>query len=342
MLDSCKSMLEDTFMKSARGTNRPGRGRALLAFAGRAAFALVILASFSAVAFSQTSAPAQSPTPRGYRIVVGDVLQVEVVGRTDISGQYPVNKEGEVFFPVLGSVPAAGRTTNELGTDISRRISLISRDIPQVTVSVVQSFRRKNFVLGAVILPGSFMFAKAPTVWEAISEAGGPADDAELSRVEIVSEAQVAPTIIDVAAAVQAGNIESLPVLRPGDTVRVPRRQGIRGGPGDFVFVFGAVGAQGPQPLSETPDLIRALIRSGPAADADFSSVEIVRKNGQRVTSMKVSLKDYMANASLMGNPELQSGDTIYLTRKTPLGIWRIGGIALGVLTSIAVLTNNL
>lgn len=338
MLDSCKSMLADVFMNSARVPNRPSRGWVFPALAGLAAFGLITLPSLAPIALSQTT---QAP-PRGYRIVVGDVLQVDVVGRSDISGQYPVNKDGDITLLVLGGVTAAGRTTTELGTDISRRISLISRDIPQVTVSVVQAYRRKNFVLGAVILPGSFMFSKSPTVWEAISEAGGPSDDADLSRVEIVSETQVAPTIIDLASAVQAGNLSTLPLLRPGDTVRVPRRLGVRGGPGDFVFVFGAVGAQGSQPLSDAPDLVRALIRSGPAADANFSEVEIVRKSGLRVVSMKVNLSDYLEKANVVGNPELQSGDTIYLTRKVGLGIWRIGGVLLGVLTSIAVLKNNL
>jgi polysaccharide biosynthesis/export protein len=323
-------------MNSTRRFNRPSRDWAVLALAGLAVLAIALL---PAVALPQTAPPA--PTPRGYRIAAGDVLQVDVVGRTDISGQYPVNKDGDVTLPILGTVPATGRTTNELGIDISRRISLISRDIPQVTVSVVQAYRRKNFVLGAVILPGSFMFSKAPNVWEAISEAGGPTDEADLSRVEVVSEMQATPTIVDLASAVQAGNLESLPVLKPGDTVRVPRRLGQRGGPGDFVFVFGAVGVQGSQPLSEAPDLLRALIRSGPAADANFSDVEIVRKSGPRVVSMKVNLDDYLEKATLGGNPELQTGDTIYLARNKNLSPWRIAGIALGVLTSIAVLTNN-
>ena len=133
-------------MKSARGPNRPGR---FLALAGRTAFGFLVLASFSAVAFSQT--PPTTPNPRGYRIAVGDVLQVDVLGRADISGQYPVNKDGEVFLPVLGSVPATGRTTNELGNDISRHTAHLGTS--QVTVSVVQTYRRKNFVLGAVGLP---------------------------------------------------------------------------------------------------------------------------------------------------------------------------------------------
>lgn len=299
--------------------------------------AVLALSGFAAGALSQTA-----QTPRGYRIVASDVLQVDVVGKSDISGQYTVNKDGDITLPALGTVNAAGRTTTELGTDISRRISLVSRDIPQVSVTVVQAYRRKNYILGAVLLPGSFTFAKSPTVWEAISEAGGPADDADLSRVEVVSESQVAPTILDLATTLQGGDLGSLPRLRPGDTVRVPRREGVRGAAGDVVYVFGAVGTQGPQPLGETSDLLRAVIKSGPAGDANLQDVEIVRRSGIRVVSMRVNLRDYVGKASLLGNPELQSGDTIYLKRKDPtVGIWRIAGIALGLATSITIVVHN-
>jgi polysaccharide export outer membrane protein len=309
-----------------------------MALLGLAAFGVAVVASHATDVFAQTA-----PTSRGYRIVAGDVLQVDVVGRSDISGQFPVDKEGSVTLPILGVVTASGRTTTELGTDISRRISLISRDIPQVTVSIVQAYRRKYFVLGAVLLPGSYSFAKPPTVWEAISEAGGPSDDADASAVQVISESQIAPTIVDVAAAVRAGDMTSLPRLRPGDTVRVPRGAGVRGASGDVIYVFGAVGTQGSQPLSESSDLARALIRSAPGPDANLEDVRIVRRSGPRVVTMRINMKDYLRKASLAGNPELQSGDTIYLSRKaSSAGIVRVAGalgVLLGLATSITYLT---
>ncbi len=330
-------MFLDVVVKADPIPKRFQGGWKLLPLLGGGGYAILVLLGFAANALSQTP-----PTPRGYHIAPGDVLQVDVVGRADISGQYTVKKEGNITLPVLGVVTAEGRTTTELGTDISRRISLISRDIPQVTVSVVQAYRRKNYVLGAVLLPGSFTFAKSPTVWEAITEAGGPSDDADLSRVEVLSESKIAPTVVDLAAAVQAGDLSSLPILRPGDTVRVPRREGIRGSLADVVYVFGAVGTQGSQPLSDAGDLLRAVMRSGPAADANLSDVEILRRSGKQVVSMRVNLRDYLGKASLVGNPDLQSGDTIYLKRKDPsVGIWRIAGIALGLVTSITIVAHN-
>lgn len=298
---------------------------------------------FLALALASTAYGDASPTSSAYRILVGDVLQVDVTGRADISGQYTVDKDGGIKLPVIGAVSVEGRTANELGTEISRRISLISRDIPQVTVSVIEAYRRKNFVLGAVLLPGSFSFAKAPTVWEAISEAGGPTEDADLTAVQIISEAQPAPTIVNLAAAVRAGDLASLPRLRPGDTVRVQRTtSGAKGLSADVIYIFGAVATQGSQSLTASPDLMEALIRSNPTAEANLDRVEIVRKTGGHVVSMKVNMRDYLSSASLVGNPQLQPGDTIYITRKrSNTDYFRVVGLMLGFATSIAILTNN-
>jgi len=289
------------------------------------------------------AARAQAPTGSpGYRIASGDVLAVEVSGRSDLSGQFTVNKDGQINLPILGTIRASGRTTNELGTDISRRVSITSREIVQVSVSVLQQYRRKNFVLGAVLLPGTFTFNQAPTVWEAISEAGGPAEDADLSQVQIISESSMVPTIIDLASSVRSGALQSLPLLQPGETVRVPRSP--RGGiTSDIVYVFGAVGAQGAQPLSESSDLVRAVIRSGPAPDADYGKVEIVRKTGTRVVSIRVNMRNYFGEGQVAGNPALENGDTVFLPRKSDALLskgLRSLGIALGLLASLSILTD--
>jgi protein involved in polysaccharide export with SLBB domain len=339
MLTSRMSMSPDVFAKPTRAHGPFVGGGTLRALLHGGASAVLLLFLSVADAHSQTPS-----TVSAYHVVVGDVLQVDVVGRKDISGQYTVDKDGAIKLPVLGSVQAEKRTTSELATDISRRISLVSREVPQVTVSVLESFSRKNFVLGAVMLPGPYSFAKAPTVWEAISAAGGAAENADLSTVQVISESQVTPVIVDLASAMRAGTLASLPRLHPGDTVRVPWGgvANVRGAAEDIVYIFGAVGTQGPQPLTEAPDLVRALIRSGPAADADYTDVMIVRKSGPRVTSMKINMEDYLGKATYAGNPGLQPGDTIYLSRKKEGAskYLRLAGALLGLTATILVFTN--
>src|SRR2546425_5392860 len=124
---------------------------------------------------------AGTPGTPNYRIGAGDILNVEVVGRKDLSAQYTVGQDGVLFMPLTGGVAAEGKTANELSAELARRLSLYDRDITQVNVSVSEFRSQKIFVLGAVLKPGKYSFAQLPTVWDAITEAGGPAEDAQLS-----------------------------------------------------------------------------------------------------------------------------------------------------------------
>src|SRR5215510_10539091 len=100
-----------------------------------------------------TAAMAQQATPAGsekYRIGAGDLLRIEVVGRPDMTGNQTVGTDGTINLPGIGPVKAADRTTAELAIDLSRRISLTQRVIPEVNVTLVESRSRKVFVLGSV------------------------------------------------------------------------------------------------------------------------------------------------------------------------------------------------
>jgi polysaccharide export outer membrane protein len=191
------------------------------------------------------TAAAQSTANTGrYLVQPRDVLRVDVSGRADITGQYTVDVDGAITLPNVGRIPASGRTTDEIATDIARRLSLISREVPLVNVSLVESSAAKYFVLGAVLLPGAYNFPQPPTVWEAIAKAGGASDDANLAAVEIISPSQIGPTVVDVAGAIRGSTLSSLPHLRPGDTVRVPRTNEAQASAAGIVYIFGAVSTQ--------------------------------------------------------------------------------------------------
>jgi len=293
---------------------------------------------------SQGTAPtrtaANPETAAPYRIGAGDVLRVDVAGRTDLTGVYTVSAEGALVLPVIGTVQVDSRTLAEIRTDLMRRVSLFDRTGPQVTVAIVEYKSRRVFVLGAVTLPGIYGFAEMPNIWDAIAEAGGPAEDADLSKVEIIAGdagSGKRSTAVDVGTPVLGGHTENLPRLRPGDTVRVPR---IVAGQitSSTVLLFGAVMKPGPLPYDQAPDLATALGRSGgPTIDAKLSRVGIVRRNGSRLIHLRVNLDDYFTKATAAGNPSLEPGDTVYFPRKPHRSLaW------LGALTSVATLASTI
>lgn len=294
-----------------RGRNRPwNRALTLLGAA-----LLVCLAVTPAVAQRSTPArPAEEGEP--YRIGLGDLIRVDVAGRPDLSGTFTVGPDGSLVLPVIGPVQADGRLAAEIRTDLSRRVSLFDRTSPQVTVTIVEYKSRKVFILGSVVLPGIYGFGEMPNVWDAIAEAGGPGEDADLSKVEIIpGDVQGGRTtaVVDVGAAISSGRTTSLPKLRPGDTVRVPR---LTGGTvnNTTVMLFGAVARPGPLPFDQAPDLVTAITRSGgPSADAKLSKVGIIRRNGSRLIHMSINMNDYFSSANSAGNPSLLPGDTVFV-----------------------------
>lgn len=311
-------------------------------------FALLGAAFFLSLAVAparaQGTPPGRAPqTDVGaYRIGNGDVLRIDVIGRADLSGNYTVSNEGNLTMPVVGPMPVVGRTAAEVQSDLTRRISLFDRTGPQVSVTVIEFRSQKIFVLGAVVLPGIYAFAEMPNVWDAIAEAGGPLDDADLTQVEIIpNEPGPGKTnvVVDVAAAIRGSRAESLPRLRPGDTVRVP--SSARGQRSGTVQVFGAVSRPGTLPFDQAPDLATAVIRSGgPTAEAKLTRVEIIRQDGPRLIHMFVNLDEYFEKTKSSGNPLLEPGDTVFLPIRTHRGIGVLGWVS--ALSTVAALTSTI
>ena len=291
--------------------------------------------------------PASSSEAEPYRVGAGDALRLDVQGRSDLSGTFTVAADGSVVFPVVGTVQAEGRSLAEIRSDLSRRISLFDRSNPQVTISISEYKSRKIFVLGAVLLPGIYAFAELPNIWDAIAEAGGPLEDADLSKVELIpgdTGGNRATTVVDVADAVRQSRAASLPRLRPGDTVRVPRGGVAAKG---NVQIFGAVPRPGPLPTDQAPDLVTALLKSGGALpEAKLDKIQIVRKVGDRSIQFQVNLNNYFKYGDKSSNPILQPGDTVYLPREKPpsSAFTRYLGIAsllVGLTISILAISNN-
>lgn len=311
------------------------------------------LVSLSLLALSLLAAPARSQETGGAApstLSVDDVIRVDVVGRSDLSGQVRIDAKGLVTLPLVGSVQASGRTPSDLSSDLSRRYSLIDRSITRVVVAVAEYRSQKIFVLGSVLLPGAYTFPTAPTPWEVIAEAGGPTEDADLSAVEILPAEQMGQQVgktVDVATAIREGRLDRMDRLRPGDTVRVPRGgPAVSGGaPGNLIYVFGAVANQSAHPSDQVPDLVTALLRSGgTTADADLNKIGIVRVAGPGIMRLRANLKDYMYKALPSGNPSLEPGDKIYVERSRR-GFFgstaAVIGTTLGLIGGMAFLFND-
>jgi polysaccharide export outer membrane protein len=176
-------------------------------------------------------------------------------------------------------------------------------------------------------------------VWEAIREAGGPVPSATLTSVHVVEDRARGgkSTLVDVQSALEAGNVEQLPLLRPGDTIIVPGAEetytGVAG-----VNVTGEVIRPGNYRLTGRSDLMGAILMAGgPSERANLGEVRLVRPdNDGRAETYKVNVKRFLEDGEMDANPKLRPGDTVAVGRKSFTG--RDVGLILGFVTAIGTL----
>jgi polysaccharide biosynthesis/export protein len=85
--------------------------------------------------------PGAAATSRNapYKIGPLDVLDVTVFKVPDLSKTVRVNGAGTITYPLIGKIPAAGKTTRELERDLTQRLSDKYLRSPHITVTIKKS-----------------------------------------------------------------------------------------------------------------------------------------------------------------------------------------------------------
>ena len=106
-----------------------------------------------------------------YHLDAGDRVRVIVFGQTDLSNTYVVDQAGNLSMPLIGTVPARGRSTAEIETEIARRLRKGYVRNPDVSVEIDRY--RPFFVMGEVTAAGQYPYVPGMTVQQAVAIAGG-------------------------------------------------------------------------------------------------------------------------------------------------------------------------
>jgi len=117
--------------------------------------------------------PVRSDAYTPYYLQVGDQLAVRLMLNPELNEDTLVRPDGMISTTVVGSIPAAGRTVEEVSEALRRAYSKDMQK-PRLTV-VVRSFApNRLFVGGEVQLPGQYdSTGQAFSLSQAIARAGG-------------------------------------------------------------------------------------------------------------------------------------------------------------------------
>jgi polysaccharide export outer membrane protein len=263
-----------------------------------------------------------------------DVLSVAVRERSDLSGTFTVGPEGTVTLPLLGDVKAAGLTPSQLSKELSRKLSAYR--VGEAMVTVLQYNSRKIFVVGAVTKPGKYTFSVIPSIWNVLSEAGGPTETALLSAVQVIRAGTGETITVDVRRML-SGEAKEQVKLQPGDTIRVPTKTSVAP-EGNAVYVLGEVRSPGSYEVTLARDVVAALLAAGGPTDmAELRKLYIVRKSASSTTTFKINLEKFLKEGVITANPDLGPGDTVTVPRKrTALGTMFSPPVLAALLSAVA------
>ena len=134
------------------------------------------LAPSLAGAQSGAPAPTNLPAAKGpadlnYRLGTGDKLRIIVFGETSLSGEFVISDTGEVAFPLIGNVRAAGLSVQQFEDGLRARLADGYLRDPRVSAEVENY--RPFYILGEVQKPGEYPYTTGLTVMNAVATAGG-------------------------------------------------------------------------------------------------------------------------------------------------------------------------
>ncbi len=132
---------------------------------------LVTLAAVMPLAIGVPPGVAADTSLEAYRLGIGDRVSVNAFGRADLTGEFAVGADANIRIPLIGAVPAAGRSRQDIEEDVTARLAELLDYTTPVTVDI--AVYRPVFVIGDVTRPGEVVFIPGMTAMEAYARAGG-------------------------------------------------------------------------------------------------------------------------------------------------------------------------
>jgi polysaccharide biosynthesis/export protein len=171
----------------------------------------------------QKTVPGSSPNETSYVIQPNDTLEVFVWKEPDLTRKVLVRPDGQISFPLVQDLKAAGFTPDELKRRLESKLQEYLTS-PNVTVIVENIQSYKVFVVGKVQKAGSILTEKPITVLQALSLAGGFQDYAKQADITILRSVGGQNYVLqfDYRGVTRGKKPEENIMLKSGDVVVVP------------------------------------------------------------------------------------------------------------------------
>lgn len=182
-----------------------------------------------------TGAFAQS----SYQIRSGDSLQIEVIEDPSLNRSVLVLPDGSINFPMVGTIPAAGRSIEAVKSDLAAALASNFAAPPNVfvgvgTLAAPRAARAAGaartisvYAMGEVATPGKADVAPGTTVLQLLAQAGGFTRFAAQKRIQVrrTSKGGVEQIYLFNYDGTGTSGIAGSTRLQAGDVIVVPQRK---------------------------------------------------------------------------------------------------------------------
>lgn len=255
-----------------------------------------------------------------YRVSPGDMVDLRVFGVPELTVVTRIRPDGMFTAPLIGDVPAVGRTEIELQRDLTEQIRryVVS---PSVTLAVNSYEGSRVSVIGEVAKPGVYPLRQGTaSLVQILSEAGG-------GTAHAASHVLLIPAVLSDSTTSSATGAH-IPHNRPSIEIEVDDLLGSGNGKGSIqvplvagdtivvpdagtVEVDGEVSRPGSYPLSSKQSMVGAIAAAGGFTySADVENVEVIREVGN---GRKAVLARNLEDVALRNSHDirLRNGDVV-------------------------------
>ncbi|WP_255989314.1 SLBB domain-containing protein [Chitinolyticbacter albus] len=189
-----------------------------------------------------------------YLLGPGDVVRVTVYDHPDLDTEAQLTSEGDLSFPLIGSVNLQGKTFDSAAKQISDKLQKGGFILkPNVNVFILQYKSQRIAVVGEVNRPGRYMLDSPTDLVAAIAQAGGISVNGGDTVILVSQRKRKEFRLSELAA--EGGELQlGIPVAN-GDVLYVPRAQQF--------YVYGEVNRPGNYRLERGMTVMQAISVAG-------------------------------------------------------------------------------
>lgn len=244
-----------------------------------------------------------------YRIGPRDLLDIRVYEDDKLNGQRRVTEDGNINLPLLGDVAVAGKTPAEVNQVLKKLLEEKYMQRASVDVQVLEFRSRPIAVIGAVKQPGNLQFSGRWTLLEALTAAGGVAENhGNVVYVMRRADNGLADQVtIDLDELMVRGNPRvNIPIFA-NDLINVPGTIEVT------IYCLGEVARPGAQSFksNERISVLTAIAHAGGLSDHASSRILIKRAAGTDGSPQELSVDYKKIVAGKEPDLELKQGDVL-------------------------------